>query len=271
MNGKKLRLGLIGKDVSKSTSGQIHTFILRELGIDCEYEKFSVGAEDFDTAMRSLLGDFDAFNVTIPYKRDVLEYLDGVDGDALACGAVNTVINATKTGYSTDGEGFMLMLASWGLAVKGKKTLVLGAGGSGRSVAVALKKAGANVFAYRRNQEELLEFCEQLGVQAATFPNEGGFDILINCTGVGMHDTVGISPLPQSAFSDAETAVDLIYEPKESEFLRLAKAEGLKTLNGAAMLFYQAYYADCLFLNRKADVAEAKKFYDKYVKENTEV
>jgi shikimate dehydrogenase len=157
------------------------------------------------------------------------------------------------------------MLASWGLAVKGKKTLVLGAGGSGRSVAVALKKAGANVFAYRRNQEELLEFCEQLGVQAATSPNEGGFDILINCTGVGMHDSEGVSPVTEKAFEGAKTAIDLIYTPEKSAFLEIAEQQGLQILNGAAMLFYQAYYADCLYTERKASANQAEILYKKYL------
>ena len=78
MNVKKLRLGLIGKDVSKSQSERIHRFILMELGVECEYERFSVPASDFDNVMRRLMGDFDGFNVTIPYKRDVMEYLDEI-------------------------------------------------------------------------------------------------------------------------------------------------------------------------------------------------
>ena len=157
MNVKKLKLGLIGKDVSKSPSGQIHIFILNELGVECEYEKMSVKADEFDNAMRHLLGDFDAFSITIPYKRDVFEYLDGIEGEAFDCGAVNTVINATRRGYNTDGAGFMLMLAWAGIKVAGKRVLVLGAGGSGRSLAVSLKKAGANVSMYRRNKSELDE------------------------------------------------------------------------------------------------------------------
>ena len=76
MNVKKLRLGLIGKDVSQSDSERIHIFILKQLGIECEYQRFSVGKDDFDSAMRCLLGDFDGFNVTIPYKRDAMEYVD---------------------------------------------------------------------------------------------------------------------------------------------------------------------------------------------------
>ncbi len=266
MNVKKLRLGLVGKDVSKSTSGEIHAFVLGEFGVACEYEKFSVAPAEFDNAMRRLMGDFDGFNVTIPYKRDVFEYLDGVQGDALACGAVNTVITATRQGYNTDGIGFLLMLAAKGVEVCGKRVLVLGAGGSGRSVAAALKNAGAKVYMYRRNKEELTEVCEQLKVQAVSEPEEGGYDILINATGVGMHDSEGRSPVSEKAFSGASVAVDLIYVPKESEFLRLARTQGLQTLNGAAMLFYQAYYADCLFLDKTADIREAKALYARYLK-----
>ncbi len=262
---KTLRLGLIGKDVSKSTSEQIHKFVLGAWGIGCEYEKCSVDADNFGNAMRRLTGDFDGFNVTIPYKRDVFEYLDGIEGDALACGAVNTVINATARGYNTDGLGFLLALETEGIKVQSKKVLVLGAGGAGRSCAFALKTAGAKVFMYRRNKEELAEVCLQLGVTPTSNPEEGGYDILLNCTGVGMHESEGRSPVSQKAFAGAQVAIDLIYTPKISAFLQLGKEAGLQILNGASMLFYQAYYADCLFTGRKASVIEAKTLYQRYL------
>ena len=265
MDKKICTLGLIGKDVSKSLSEDIHTFILREWGVECRYERFSVSAENFDNAMRRLLGDFDGFNITIPYKRDVFEYLDGIEGDALACGAVNTVLCATRQGFNTDGVGFMLMLQAAGIEVNKKRVLVLGAGGSGRSSAVALKNAGASVSMYRRNRAELEEVTKQLGVTAATNPESGDYDIVVNCTGVGMHDTEGKSPVGKTAFANAKWAVDLIYTPEKSAFLRLAEETGANILNGAAMLFYQAYYADCLYLHRQASVTEAKLLYQKYL------
>lgn len=267
MNGKILRLGLIGKDVSKSDSERIHTFILREFGVDCEYERFSVEQEEFDSVMRRLLGDFDGFNVTIPYKRDVMGYLNEVTGDALACGAVNTVVGKTLCGYNTDGVGFMTMLRANGVDVRDKKVLVLGGGGSGRSTAAALKKHGAQVFIYQRRKEKLQEVCAELGVQAAESANLGGFHVLVNCTGVGMHDTVGTSPVLKDAFDGAEMAVDLIYQPRESAFLALAKSQGIRTLNGEAMLFYQAYFADCLYLEREANDGEAIALYQKFIGE----
>ena len=266
MNKKKtLRLGLIGKDVSKSNSERIHKFILGEWGIACEYERFSVSPDGFDSAMRRLLGDFDGFNITIPYKRDVFEYLNGIEGDATVCGAVNTVITATGEGYNTDGAGLALMIESAGICVADKKVLILGAGGSGRSTAVALKNAGAKVYMYRRNREELEETCAQLGVSAANDIENGGFDILINCTGVGMHDTEGKSPVTLSAFTGACAAVDLIYTPKKSRFLELAESQSLQICNGAAMLFYQAYFADCLYLDKKPNKDEVATLYQKYV------
>lgn len=270
MNKKIIRLGLIGKDVSKSESEAIHRFILNELGYVCEYENFSVDSVNFDNAMRCLLGDFDGFNVTIPYKRDVMEYLDGVEGDALRFGAVNTVLNQTREGYNTDGVAFLLNLRLAGIVAQGKKILVLGGGGSGRSTAASLKDAGANVYMYRRNREELLEVCSQLGIQPIDDPEMGGFDILINTTGVGMHDTVGKSPVTAKAFEGAEAAIDLIYYPAESEFLRLAREAGLQTLNGEAMLFYQGYYSDCLYLGTTPDDGQADKLYKKYKSEKKE-
>jgi shikimate dehydrogenase len=264
MKKDKLRLALIGKDVSKSISGRIHTFILKEFGVECEYEALSVSAEDFDSAMRRLLGDFDGFNVTIPYKRDVMGYLEEVTGDAFDCGAVNTVFTATRQGFNTDGIGFLLMLRVAGIEVKGKKVLVLGGGGSGRSSAAALKSAGALVHVYQRRREKLEELCNELGVFPADSPETGGYDILVNCTGVGMHDTEGQSPVTERAFGGAEWAVDLIYTPAQSEFLRLADSLGISTLNGASMLFYQAYYADCIYVEKTPDEDEAKKLYKRW-------
>ncbi len=265
MNEKKLRLALIGKDVSQSDSPKIHAFILSAWGYELEYEKISTDAGGFDSAMRYLLGDFDGFNVTIPYKRDVMEYLDEVVGDALAFGAVNTVVPTTRIGYNTDGIGFMMMLKIHGVDVRGKSALVLGAGGAGRSTAVALKNAGATVSLYRRNREELEETCKELGVLAADDPEQGGYDIIVNATGVGMHESVGKSPVSKAAFGGGSVAVDLIYKPAESVFLRLAKERGLKTVSGGGMLFLQAYFADCYFLGRTPDEQEAEALYEKYL------
>ena len=109
--------------------------------------------------------------------------------------------------------------------------------------------------------------CEELGVAAVEDVMTWQGEIIVNATGIGMHQTEGVSPVSSSIFVGKQTAVDLIYEPMESEFLRLAKTQGLQTLNGASMLFYQAYYADCLYLNRAADSAEAERLYTQFLQE----
>ncbi len=265
MEKKKIRLGLIGKDVSKSDSEKIHRFVLGEMGLEVEYERFSVSSDGFDNAMRRLLGDFDGFNVTIPYKRDVFAYLDEIVGDAFDFGAVNTVVSGARKGYNTDGVGFLLMLKNAGVEVKKKKVLVLGAGGAGRSTAAVLKKYGAEVYLYQRRREKLLEVCQELGVKEGSLREK--YDILINATGVGMHDTEGLSPVEDAAFEGAVWAIDLIYVPKESAFLKQARLQGVSVLNGAAMLFYQAYFADCLYAGVEVDEKKAKALYEKYKKE----
>jgi shikimate 5-dehydrogenase len=83
-----------------------------------------------------------------------------------------------------------------------------------------------------------------------------------------MHDTEGISPMSEKAFWGAEAAIDLIYRPEKSKFLQIAEHLGLNILNGAAMLFYQAYFADCLLLNKKPCEEQAKAFYEKYEKQS---
>ena len=259
---KRKKLALLGADVSDSESPQIHTFILSQLGFSCDYECVSAGADGVGEAVKRLLAEKDGFNVTVPYKKTVIPYLSGLSDTAKAFDSVNTV--TAGRGYNTDGTGFLQMLAAAGIEPAGKRVLVLGAGGSGRSSAAALLSSGAQVWLYQRREELLKEVCRLLGANRAEDPEAGGYDLIVNCTGVGMHKTVGQSPVSGRAFSGCQAAVDLIYSPAESEFLRLARLAGKKTLNGHAMLFYQAYDADCLYLGRTPDRTEADELCRKY-------
>jgi shikimate dehydrogenase len=263
----KLKMAVVGKDVSKSLSPKMHTFILNKLNVECTYDKISIDIEDFDSKFKEILEEYDTLNVTIPYKLDCMKYLDHILDDAKTFGAVNTICCKKKSGYNTDGMGFMLMLLNGGIEVKGKKVLVLGSGGVGRSVIKKLMEEEAKVFAFDLNQEGLQSvYNEFKGFTPLSELKLDHYDCIINCTGVGMHKTVGKSPIGEEFFKGAEAAVDLIYEPKESEFLRLARINGLKTLNGEAMLFYQAYYADCYFLDLKMDSKLAKNLFLEFQK-----
>ena len=274
-----LKLAVIGKDVSKSDSPKIHRFIMDKLGEECSYDCVSIPPSEFPMRAEALFTAYDAFNVTIPFKGEIIPYLKELRGDAPRFGAVNTVLSGERAGYNTDGFGFLLMLENAGVEVKGKRVLVLGAGGAGRSCIKKLLDAGAEVFAYERDGERLASVYREFGgfTPLEEVPLKP-YDIIINCTGVGMHDTVGTTPtvtfeggrakpVDGELLSLCNSAVDLIYVPKESEFLRVARELGKCTVNGGSMLFYQAYYADCIYLKRKPDAVEAKELYNLYTEE----
>ena len=257
------KMAVIGKDVSKSDSAKMHTFDFRALGSACSYELLSVAKENFDEAAKKLIAEYDAFNVTIPYKLDIIPYLDRLEGDAKVFGAVNVVKD--KVGYNTDGVGFMLMLENNGIAPRGKKILVLGAGGAGRSAVKKLADAGADVFVYDLRKESVGRLYAEFGCFTPLEKVEpADYDLIINITGVGMHKTEGISPVGEDILSRTKAACDLIYYPRKSEFLRIAESLGKPICNGESMLFYQAYYGDCIVLGREPKAAEAKALFEEY-------
>ncbi len=263
-----IKLAVIGKDVSKSTSPQIHSFIAKELGLEISYERISVPEEEFESAIGELLKNYDGLNVTIPYKLSVIPHLKGIEGDALSFGAVNTVVTETLKGYNTDGLGFKQMLDSNGVVVNGKSVLLLGAGGAGRSVAKKLLDAGAKVEIYDKNTANAQAVAAEFdGVTVIDEVTAKPRKLIINATGVGMHKSVGISPVPAEILKGCEVAVDLIYEPEKSEFLRIAELQGKKIINGRAMLFYQAYYSECYYWNLTPSPETAAELFKKYLKE----
>ena len=140
-----LKLCVIGKDVSQSQSPAMHTFLLNKMGADCSYEAVSIPPAEFSARAEALFETYDAFNVTIPFKGDIMPYLTSIEGDAKAFGAVNTVLSKERRGFNTDGLGFMLMLENAGVNVAGKSVLVLGTGGAGRSCLKKLMEHGARL------------------------------------------------------------------------------------------------------------------------------
>lgn len=263
-----MKLAVIGKDVSASDSPKMHSFIAKNMGNEITYDKISIPVEDFESRIDDIIKNYDGFNVTIPFKLSVIPHLNKIVDDAQLFGAVNTVLKSDLSGHNTDGAGFMLMLKNNGVQVSGKKVLLLGAGGAGRAVAKKLAGAGAQLFVYDRNAESassLAEECGKVTVLSGVVPED--YYLIINATGVGMHKSVGISPVGEDVLSRTQVAVDLIYVPAESEFLKIARTLGKKTINGQAMLFYQAYFAECIYFGAQPDDAQAKQLFEKYISE----
>lgn len=261
---KTLNLAVIGKDVSQSSSPAMHKFIASGMGRNITYENISVPPELFAERAEEFFKKYDGFNVTIPFKLDIIPFLSELEGDARIFGAVNTVISSTRKGYNTDGMGFSLMLRNSGVKLGGKNVLLLGAGGAGRSAAKEMKDGGANVSVYDRNAQAALKVAEEFGLDRLEEVTDKPYDIIVNATGVGMHKTVGISPVERSLIKLCDTAIDLIYVPLKSRFLEIAEEEGKKIVNGMPMLFYQAYYAECIYQDKQADDEEAAVLYKKF-------
>lgn len=266
---KKLKLAVIGKDVSKSNSPEMHSFIAERLGYSVAYDKISIPEDDFNEQISTVIEAYDGFNVTIPFKLSVISHLKKIEGDAKTFGAVNTVDGRTLVGYNTDGLGFMLMLKTNCVEVADKNILLLGAGGAGRSVAKKLSDDGAKVFVYDRNERSAQNLANEFdGVSALAQLEIKPYFAIINATGVGMHKTEGESPVGGELISQCEVAVDLIYTPPKSEFLKIAESFGKKIINGMAMLFYQAYYAECIYFEIQPDETQGKQMFIEYTGEN---
>lgn len=266
---KELRLALIGKDVSKSISPQVHKFISARMGNKVSYEKISVPENEFEQRIDGILEEYDGFNVTIPYKLAIIPHLNKIEGDAKIFGSVNTVTTRDLCGNNTDGTGFMMMLENNGIDVIGKEVLLLGAGGAGRSVSKKLLDAGAKVSVYDKFYNKACSLSQEFnGIAALKSLDIKPYYLIINATGVGMHETEGQSPVGEELLAQCDVAVDLGYVPLKSRFLEIAEGLGKKIVNGVGMLFYQAYYSECLYFGIESDRLQAKQLFEEYQKEN---
>ena len=221
-----MKCGLLGRKLGHSYSPQIHAL----LG-DYAYALFEKEPEDVGDFLKN--GDFDAINVTIPYKKTVMDYCEELTPQSRKMGAVNTLIrrsDGTLLGHNTDYFGFMSMVQHSGLQPKGKKVLVLGSGGASVTAVAVLREMGANVVVISRtgenNYENLFRHCDAA--------------ILCNCTPVGMHPHNGCSPVDLSLFPRLEGVLDMIYNPARTALLTDAENRGLTAENGLWMLVAQA-------------------------------
>lgn len=220
-----MKCGLLGRKLGHSYSPRIHSF----LG-DYTYELFEKEPEQLGDFLRN--GDFDGINVTVPYKKTVIPFLDELSPLAERLGTVNTIVrrNGTLIGHNTDYFGFLTMVRESGLAVAGKKVLVLGSGGASNTSVSVLREAGADVVVISRSGENNYGNL-QLHADAA---------LIVNTTPVGMYPNVGFSPVDLTHFPDLQGVLDVVYNPARTQLLLDAEEQGLVAMNGLLMLVAQA-------------------------------
>lgn len=252
-----MEYGLIGEKLGHSYSKEIH-----EQLADYTYDLCPVSREDFDQFMTAR--DFKAINVTIPYKKDVIPYLDHMDDHARAIGAVNTIVNKDNhlEGHNTDFSGFLYMLEKHKIPVQGKKCLVLGNGGAARAVVAVLQHLQADevLIVSRRKAHDTITYEECLA-------HHTDAALIANTTPVGMYPNHDASPLDLIPFSRCESVVDVIYNPLETKLTAQAKELGITAVTGLEMLVAQALYAVEFFLDTKLDTAQIDCIYQKIAAE----
>lgn len=220
-----MKCGLLGRKLGHSYSPQIHAL----LG-DYSYQLFEKEPEEIEDFLKS--GDFTGLNVTIPYKKDVIPFLDELSLAAARLGAVNTIVrrDGKLIGHNTDYFGFRWLVQESGLQVAGKKALVLGSGGASNTAVAVLKELGANVVVISRSGENNYHNLERHADAA----------VIANTTPVGMYPNTGKSALSLDGFPKLEGVLDAVYNPARTQILLDAESRGLAAVNGLWMLVAQA-------------------------------
>lgn len=240
-----MEYGLIGEKLGHSFSKIIH-----EKLADYTYQLCPLTKEQLDTFMRQK--QFKAINVTIPYKQDVIPYCDVLDESAKSIGVVNTIVNKNGElyGYNTDFAGFLYNLKSHGIDLKDKKLMILGSGGTCKTVTAVAQHIGVKqiLVVSRTKQAHTITYEECI--------NHNDVDVIVNASPKGMYPNNGESPLDLTAFPKCEAVIDVIYNPLKTRLLQQAETLGMKAVNGLQMLVAQAKFAVEHFLS--IEIADSK-------------
>ena len=268
------RFAVLGQSLPHTWSPYIHNSLFDAAGLDAVYLPVTVPPERLGSVTDVFRSCFSGFNVTIPYKEKILPFLDDIDEAAQVCGAVNTVEirNGRMIGHITDGLGMLRAIEERGVKTHQADVLILGDGGAARVAGYAfLSRGGRVTFAVRDTQKgnalaHALAKTQQDGLHRLSVRPLAdcaeAHDILINCTPVGMYPHVDACPVSADVIARCGAAFDAVYNPRETRLLALARQNGLPSIEGLGMLFYQAVEAQKFwFGDRVASKAEQSRIY----------
>lgn len=275
---------VIGDPIGHSMSPLIQNYIAKLRNCDMAYHAMHVRPENLEAAVKGgeALG-ISGFNVTVPHKKAVMQYLCAVDTRAEAIGAVNT-LKLTENGYvgyNTDITGAYYALKENGADVKDKIVVVLGAGGAGNAcAAMAMSRGAEKVYIANRTKETAEKLAKHLSkyfpapAEAIDIRDIYGIekaDVIINTTTLGFGDKAGLTPVEDIGWYEktgASVAFDAVYSPWETVFVQGARQKGLKAINGFSMLVYQAAAAQEIWFDtefapefRSGVCADLTKYY----------
>lgn len=242
--------GLLGEKLGHSLSPEIHRIIFEKLNINGTYNLFEINKENFHKAVDSVKTlSIKGVNVTIPYKEDVIKQLDFVSSEAKRIGAINTIkiVENKAFGYNTDYYGFGYMISKGNITIKNNDFYVLGSGGAAKAVVSYLEdKEAKSINLVSRNKESAKESFKNFNINVIGYDDlkdKKGYCI-INTTPVGMYPKVDFSPVDKEIIANFSFAMDIVYNPLETKFLKMAKELGLKYVDGLYMLVGQGVKAE---------------------------
>lgn len=249
------RFAVLGESLGHTWSPYIHNTVFAACGRDAVYLPITVPKDKLSSAVDVLRSCFAGFNVTIPYKERIMPLLDEIDAAARACGAVNTVENRNGRliGHITDGLGMLSALERGGVRTHGVHALILGGGGAARVAGYEFLARGGRVTFAVRNEEKGRALARELGdtqpdgaARIGVCPLTeipGAYDVLINCTPVGMYPRTDACPVEDGVISRCAAVFDAVYNPRTTQLLARAQALSIPTVEGLGMLFDQAIEA----------------------------
>ena len=253
-------IGLMAYPIRHSSSPAMHNAAFAKLGLDYAYLAFEVDNDSLEGAVQGIRSlKLVGSNVSMPNKTVVHKYLDKLSPAAEMCGAVNTIVNedGVLTGHITDGTGYMMSLKDNGVDVIGKKMTIVGAGGAATAIEIQAALDGVAEISIFNGKDEFWANAEETvrKINEKTNCKAQLFDladldklkeeiassyIFTNATGMGMKPLEGKTYIPDKSFLRPDLIVsDVVYYPRETELLRMAKEVGCKTMNGLGMMLFQ--------------------------------
>ncbi|PWJ18603.1 shikimate kinase [[Clostridium] innocuum] len=256
-----MRYGLIGEKLGHSFSKDIHERIA-----DYTFDLIPLSKEEFKTFMEKK--EFTALNVTIPYKKDVIPYLDEMDEHAKVIGAVNTIVNrdGKLKGYNTDFTGFLYMVKKHNVHMEGKKVLIIGNGGASAAIQAVVQheSAGSMVIVDVVPGNGAISYDEM-------FSSHLDAEIIINTSPIGMYPRIGNAPIDISMFHKCEAVLDVIYNPILTRLCFEAQEMDIKRVNGLEMLIAQAKQSVEFFLDKSIDDQIIDDIYQDMLRERCNI
>ena len=258
ISGKTEICGILGDPIEHTMSPVMHNTAFKNKGVDYVYLAFRVKKEELGKAIEGMRAlNIRGLNITIPHKVTVIQFLDELDHLAAKIGAINTIVNSNGVlkGYNTDATGFLQALRERGIEPKGKRVVILGAGGASRAISFILAERGSSLVILNRTWDKAKVCADRISEifqseatalklnreNLATALSEA--DILVNATSVGTSPDTNETPVTSNLLKPSLIVFDIVYNPIKTRLQREAEVAGATVISGLDMLVWQGALA----------------------------